>query len=232
MACFAGLLGIFQVGMQCLCFYVMYVCSFCEFWSILIFGNSLLLFVIYYPRELPPTTSPTPAVNGRVKAPTDAFPPYRTAVSVAVTCVIHAVVVLLISVLITIAQPAHRQAWANTLGVMATILASVQYFPQIYTTFRLQRVGSLSIPTMCIQTPGSLIWAASLAARLGTEGWSAWGVYVVTAMLQGTLLVMGIYFEYLGPKKDIISEPVDAVEEDEREGLQEPSEQTPLLGGS
>lgn len=54
---------------------------------------------------------------------------------------------------------------------------------------------------MCIQTPGSLVWAASLAARLGTEGWSTWGVYVVTALLQGTLLIMGIYFEYINPSK-------------------------------
>ena len=55
---------------------------------------------------------------------------------------------------------------------------------------------------MCIQTPGSLVWAGSLAARLGTEGWSTWGVYVVTACLQGTLLVMAVYFEYFGPKKE------------------------------
>ncbi|KAI9722008.1 MAG: hypothetical protein M1812_001968 [Candelaria pacifica] len=39
------------------------------------------------------------------------------------------------------------------------------------------------------------VWAASLAGRLGVEGWSAWGVYVVTGTLQGALLVMGIRFE-------------------------------------
>jgi hypothetical protein len=54
---------------------------------------------------------------------------------------------------------------------------------------------------MCIQTPGSFVWAASLAARLGTEGWSAWGVYVVTGCLQGSLLVMGIYFELMERKR-------------------------------
>jgi len=50
---------------------------------------------------------------------------------------------------------------------------------------------------MLIQTPGSFVWAGSLAARLGKEGWSAWGVYLVTGCLQGSLLSMGIYFEYL-----------------------------------
>lgn len=48
---------------------------------------------------------------------------------------------------------------------------------------------------MVIQTPGSFVWAGSLAARLGVEGWSTWGIYLVTGCLQGCLLGMGIYFE-------------------------------------
>jgi len=48
---------------------------------------------------------------------------------------------------------------------------------------------------MLIQTPGSFVWAGSLAARLGVEGWSTWGVFLVTGCLQGCLLFMGIYFE-------------------------------------
>ena len=48
---------------------------------------------------------------------------------------------------------------------------------------------------MLIQTPGSFVWAGSLAARLGSEGWSTWGIFVVTGCLQGCLLVMGISFE-------------------------------------
>jgi hypothetical protein len=50
---------------------------------------------------------------------------------------------------------------------------------------------------MCIQTPGSFVWAASLAARLGKSGWSVWGLYMVTGCLQGTLLFMGSYFEIM-----------------------------------
>lgn len=144
-----------------------------------------------------------------------------------IVCVVHTVILIVTSVVIAITQPTHLQAWANVLGVMAAVLASIQYFPQIWTTFRLRHVGSLSIPMMCIQTPGSLVWAASLAARLGKEGWSAWGVYVLTAVLQGTLLVMGVYFEYLGPKKDVIEHPIES--SDEQEHDQQPSENTPLL---
>lgn len=92
---------------------------------------------------------------------------------------------------------------------------------------------------MCIQTPGSLVWAASLAARLGTEGWSTWGVYVVTALLQGTLLIMGIYFEYINPSKaETDVSPTDTSGTDDgtngvvaHRGNEEnhPSEETPLL---
>lgn len=149
---------------------------------------------------------------------------------------------VIISIAFALRQPSALPAWANFLGILAAILASIQYFPQIYTTFRLRCVGSLSIPMMCIQTPGSLVWAASLAAREGAKGWSIWGVLVVTACLQGTLLAMAIYFEYFGPNSNRkhradengapsngaaserpetpVREPVDA---------DRPSEETPLL---
>lgn len=65
----------------------------------------------------------------------------------------------------------------------------------------LQAVESLSIPMMCIQTPGSFVWVGSLAARFGWEGWSTWGIYLVTGVLQGCLLVMGITFEVRKWKK-------------------------------
>jgi hypothetical protein len=119
------------------------------------------------------------------------------------------------------------------LGIMAAILSSIQYLPQIYTTYRLKRVASLSIPMMCIQTPGGYMWAASLAARLGPEGWSTWGVYLLTASLQGVVLALGIYFEYIKPPK--VNEEAgpgllaDAAEEN---GPAEASEETPLLRSS
>lgn len=47
---------------------------------------------------------------------------------------------------------------------------------------------------MCIQTPGSFVWAISLATREGTA-WSSWITYVVTGILQGCLLAMCVMFE-------------------------------------
>jgi hypothetical protein len=194
------------------------------------------LFLIYFPRATSATDPTNPACAEQTQNDSgDNQPTYRTAVIVTIICVVHAAIILVASIVIAATQPTHLQAWANVLGIMSAILASIQYFPQIWTTFRLQKVGSLSIPMMCIQTPGSLVWAASLAQRLGVEGWSAWGVYVVTALLQGSLLVMGIYFEYLGPKKDIIHGPINHADGTVEQpsslpGEEEPpSENTPLL---
>jgi hypothetical protein len=193
--------------------------------------------VIYYPQKTSLTSPTTPAAAVKLHSG-DPRPSFRSAIVVMVICILHVVVLLIMSVYIALEYPSHLQSWANFLGVMAAILASIQYFPQIYTTFRLRRVGSLSIPMMCIQTPGSIVWASSLAARLGKEGWSTWGVYIVTSLLQGTLLGMGVYFEYLRPKAGVshVSPrlPYTTGNDDESETGHDhgpPSEETPLLQG-
>ena len=114
---------------------------------------------------------------------------------------LHLALVFVISLVIKYLKPSSLQGWANFLGIFGTILAAIQFLPQIWTTWRLQEVGSLSIYSMCIQTPGSFVWVGSLAARLGWDGWSTWGIYLCTGILQGILLVMGISFEIRDRKK-------------------------------
>ncbi|KKK19936.1 hypothetical protein ARAM_005473 [Aspergillus rambellii] len=212
LSCFAGLLGILQVGTQWLSFFAI-----------------LALFVIYFPRE---TTSSLPMTSKD-------RPTYRTALVVAGICVFHAMAMLIITIAIGYKQPSVLQSWSNFCGILAALLSSIQYFPQIATTLKLRCVGSLSIPMMCIQTPGSLVWAGSLAARLGSKGWSTWGVLIVTACLQGTLLVLSIFFEYLGPNKghshDYGKDGAEGTLGEEGNEAQEeqdygPYEDTPLLG--
>ncbi|KAI9836363.1 MAG: hypothetical protein M1819_001392 [Sarea resinae] len=212
-ACFAGLLGIAQVGVQWACFTII-----------------LLLFLLFFPT--PPPLQPAPT-----------GPSYRTAVAVVAICFFHVLATFFASTYILYLHPTLLQTWANVLGILATILSSIQYFPQLWTTWRLRHVGSLSIPMMLIQTPGSYVWAGSLAARLGPGGWSAWGVYVVTGTLQGCLLAMGIYFEVQERrqrKKGIVEDHLGggaaAGHETDDEGghLVEgdgASERTPLLNG-
>ncbi len=102
----------------------------------------------------------------------------------------------MVSAAFALGAPSRLGAWANVLGVVSAALAAVQYIPQIWTTYRLKHAGSLSILMMCIQTPGGFLFAGSLAARLGWHGWSSWGVYVLTAIMQGVLLSMAIRYEW------------------------------------
>lgn len=132
--------------------------------------------------------------------------------------------------------------WANILGIAAASLAAIQYLPQIWTTYARGDVGSLSIPMMVIQTPGSFVWAGSLAARLGLEGWSTWGVYLITGCLQGCLLIMGIAFELkkrreleqlIGPVESGVEHRIEAdLVSDQHNGDTARDETTPLLNKS
>lgn len=193
-------------------------------------ADRLFLFLIYFPRATPGTTNPAKDA--------DKQPSFKTAVIVAWICIAHAFVTAIISIYFTLAHPAGLQSWANFLGILSTVLAVIQYFPQIWTTYLLKRVASLSIPMMCIQTPGSFVWAASLASRLGVEGWSAWGVYVVTGCLQGTLLVMGVIYELRWRRKEReeLEGRIDAANQGQMDGqvdtdrrVEDVSEQTPLI---
>lgn len=77
--------------------------------------------------------------------------------------------------------------WAAFLGFTSTILAAAQYVPQIVHTARAKLVGSLSIPMMCLQVPGSAIFVYSLALRPGVN-FTSLAAYVCTGILQGVLL--------------------------------------------
>jgi uncharacterized protein with PQ loop repeat len=167
--CAAGLLGIAQLGAQWLCFALIFV----------------LYLIFFRYRE---ANVPQSELSGKP-------PRWQTAVMVGLTCVLHGLIVIVLSGVFTLALPTHLNFWANFLGVMSAILAAIQYLPQIWTTYQLKHVGSLSIPMMCIQTPGGLLFAASLFGRLGWAGWSTWTIYLLTAFMQGSLLVMGISYE-------------------------------------
>lgn len=80
-------------------------------------------------------------------------------------------------------------------GLMSTALTVIKYVPQIVTTFRLKHPGTLSLGMMCIQTPGGFIFTATLFFTKGSH-WSSWLSYLVAATLQGTLLVLCVYYEY------------------------------------
>ncbi|KAI5866807.1 hypothetical protein GGS23DRAFT_289996 [Durotheca rogersii] len=175
--CVAGLLGIAQIGTQWICFAVI-----------------LALFLIFFRQD--DADVPEEELELDPDQPT-----WRTAVIVAALCLIHGLLVVIISAAFALWAPSYLGAWANVLGIMAALLAAIQYIPQIWTTYHLKHAGSLSILMMCIQTPGGLLFAGSLAARLGWAGWSSWGVYVTSAIMQGSLLAMAISYEWASQKE-------------------------------
>lgn len=62
-------------------------------------------------------------------------------------------------------------------------------------------MASLSIPMMCIQSPGSFLFAYSIAIRPQTN-WSSWITYVCTGILQAVLLGMCITWRIREKRED------------------------------
>ncbi|KDE07991.1 hypothetical protein MVLG_01695 [Microbotryum lychnidis-dioicae p1A1 Lamole] len=137
-------------------------------------------------------------------------PEYRRAVSLFALTMLHLALTLLTTVilLVTLPKAPHEgsppafpgegrehpseravRIWATTLGLMAVVLGCGQYLPQLVLTAQKQLVGSLSIPMMWLQTPGSFVFVYTLAVRPGVN-WSGWATYLITGILQGALLVL------------------------------------------
>ena len=160
-------------------------------------------------------------------------PSYGTALTITGICIIHALGTAIANIVVTSRFPERLQDYASILGSLATLLAVIQYLPQIWTTYKLKGVGSLSIPMMCIQVPGSYILALSLAARLGLAGWSIWGLYMVTGMLQGVILIMGIVYALRARNQTVTQEEQDHIDDfAEGEPPRAPADETtPLVAG-
>ena len=107
------------------------------------------------------------------------------------------------------AVPVYRGSPSHYVSRALLILSRTQ--PQIIETWQSKIVGSLSIPMMLIQTPGSALFVYSLIIRPGVN-WTAWAVYMISeslasrylrvrliclataGILQGILLVICIAF--------------------------------------
>lgn len=197
-ACAAALLGVVQISVQWVCF--------TGIWA---------LFLIYFPRK---------AFDHPEAPHTPDQPNKRDAVTVGIVSVLATVVIGIVSTGLLVRAPGLLLAWANTLGIVASILATIQYVPQLWTTWKLKHIYSLSIMSMIIQVPGSFIFAFSLWLRVGWQGWSTWVVYCVTGLLQGGLLAMAIYFQ--SREKD--PDGQEAFDSDET-AAREATESDPLL---
>jgi len=85
--------------------------------------------------------------------------------------------------------------YAKILGFVSSFLTLIQWLPQIYTTWRLQDIGSLSLPMLLIQAPGSFLvvfFQISVGSDLTT-----WFPYVITFLSQLILVSMCLYFMFI-----------------------------------
>jgi hypothetical protein len=204
---------------------------------------STSLFLVFFPRRfdddniassagssLPESGDPT--VDELTHVPT-----WKEAIIVMYSCIAFGFFCAITSAVFIFGYTSHLRAWANAIGSLGAVLAGIQYLPQIVTTWRRQSIGSLSVPMMCIQTPGSFVFAASLAARLGAKGWSAWGLFILTGCLQGCLLFMSLGFMWRDrrAKSSNKSDNAPSHSDDDAagpdDGAHAPSERTPLLAG-
>ncbi|KXT04714.1 hypothetical protein AC579_612 [Pseudocercospora musae] len=173
-ACAAALLGVAQIAVQWSCFMII-----------------VILFVAYAPSD-PHEPEDLTASAASITQTNPAK--RRDAPLVGTVIFLSLLVVAAISLVLILAHPEHTQTWADILGTISGVLAAIQYVPQIYFTWKLKDLKSLSVMTLLIQAPGAFVFALSLGLRVGREGWSTWLVYIVTGLLQFILLFMAINF--------------------------------------
>lgn len=117
-------------------------------------------------------------------------------------------------------------AWCAGLQMLlGIILLCVQSVPQITTTLRMKRLGSLSIPTMCMQVPGYFMWAALMQGRYYSF---IWFPMLVAGTVQATLLVLSLYLELKRQRHERAARLMNhEADEDWKDGEGEQAEDVP-----
>jgi hypothetical protein len=114
----------------------------------------------------------------------------RSMLAINALCLFHLILTfLLFALLYHYDRSTSLITYADALGIISAVVAALQYAPQIWTTYRLRHIGSISIPWLIIQTPGGLASMAALVGRPGTN-WTTWLSGVGTFTGQFALLVL------------------------------------------
>ncbi|KAG6845053.1 hypothetical protein H0H87_001390 [Tephrocybe sp. NHM501043] len=188
-------------------------------------NHSLVLYIIYYPPHLKYITSDVDTHDSRPPVPIKTpirSPEWRLSIILAWVVAIHMGFITFTTFLLLLTTPTSSspaaplphvlERWATFLGVSSAMLAAIQYAPQLVHTYKAKLVGALSIPMMCIQSPGAVLMVISIALRPGTDWTSTykpsylrcklhspippvgWITFAVSGIMQGSLLVMCIVF--------------------------------------
>ncbi|KAJ7199634.1 hypothetical protein GGX14DRAFT_661548 [Mycena pura] len=195
-SCIESTAGIVQVGLQWLLFSLIFV-----------------LYMIYFPAHLKFAESSElhrRGKNSRIRSQV-----WSRSIGLAYVTIAHFILSAIITLFLLLASPSPLNGnppappspypdpsfpdpdssalplplarWALYLGVSSALLAAIQYIPQITFTWHAKLVGALSIPMMCVQSPGAVAMVLSIALRPGTN-WTSWITYAVAGIMQCTLL--------------------------------------------
>ncbi|ORX39132.1 hypothetical protein BD324DRAFT_649221 [Kockovaella imperatae] len=233
--CAESLLGFFQVFLQWLLFSIIHVLYMIYFPPHLKYQRTLPIAPQAYGSTADQASVHT--IDAGADGDTDKLkvtttPEWRLAMTLGLVIVLHVSLLLLLSLALLYTLPTTipphplLQYLATFLGVSATILAVLQYAPQIYRTYQSGLVGALSLGTMAIQVPGSVLFVVSLVLRPGTD-WTSWLAYAITGLMQGMLLVICLLWKKRQRELGIddFGNSINGPEtNDERRALVEPSD--------
>ncbi|KAJ7016220.1 hypothetical protein C8F04DRAFT_1163851 [Mycena alexandri] len=194
-SCVEATAGIVQVGLQ---------------WAM--FSFIFVLYMIYFPPHLKYEPPSEDRRRSNLKTPRVRTYLWARSVLLANFTVAHFIFSLLLTIFLLLSSPSPLHPlpppsspypdpspdapdalplplarWALYLGVSSALLAAIQYLPQIAFTWRAKLVGALSVPMMCVQSPGAVAMVLSIALRPGTN-WTSWITYAVAGLMQFTLL--------------------------------------------
>ncbi|KAI8886670.1 hypothetical protein K501DRAFT_283709 [Backusella circina FSU 941] len=206
--CIEGLAELIQNGIQCF-----------------MFGLIFLLFLLYFPEHKKKQQLHHPLL--RLEPPQQMISKeWRVSLWIAGFCTGYLAISFFITALLLIFAGSPQEhwlthGWANFLGALGMISASLKYLPQIWKTWKIKTVGALSIFMLVLQTPGPLLFIYPSTVGPGTS-WATILTFMTEGTLQTTLLIMCIvwYFrnKHLGIDNLTIPEEEDV-----------PNERTQLL---
>jgi uncharacterized protein with PQ loop repeat len=94
----------------------------------------------------------------------------------------------------------HGILFGEILNGLSSIITTVVWVPQIITTIKLRNIGSLSLLSLAIQVPGTLV-TFIFQVYISHSSWFVGAPYMVSFIFQLVLLILGIIFELKKQKK-------------------------------
>lgn len=112
----------------------------------------------------------------------------------------------------------HAQLFGKILNILSTIVTAFVWIPQIYETYKSKQIGSLSLLSLAIRTPGSFI-IFIYQVILSKSSWYIGIPYLVTSIFQLIVLIMGFVYERKNKKKSINIYNTDFINDGEEDAI-------------